>query len=271
MKNKKKIPFTVAAAGAYLFAISPRLTNRPNQIPKVFYAHRGLHDNISDAPENTLAAFSKAVEAGYGIELDVQLTKDGKVVVVHDFNLKRICRVDKDVDSFTYEELKQFTVYDSGQTIPLFSDVLKLVDGKVPLIVELKYKNEQSKICEKAQAILNDYQGVYCVESFHPQVLLWYKNNYPAICRGQLSMNYQREEGERRPGQYVMRHLLTNFLTKPDFIAYDCRAMRALSKNICRHLYGCPSVAWTVKCQAQLDACRPYFDYFIFEGFSPKE
>lgn len=271
MRNKKKIPFTVAAAGAYLFAISPRLSKRPDQMPKVYYAHRGLHDNISDAPENTLAAFAKAVEGGYGIELDVQLTKDGKVVVVHDFNLKRICQVEGDVDSFTYEELQEFPVYSSDQRIPLFTDVLKLVDGKVPLIVELKYKNSQSKICEKAQEILNDYQGVYCVESFHPQALMWYKNNYPAICRGQLSMNYQREEGDRRPEYYVMRHLLTNFLTRPDFIAYDCRAMRAFSKNICRHLYGCPSVAWTVKCQAQLEACRPYFDYFIFEGFVPKD
>lgn len=271
MRYKKKIPFTLAAAGAYLFAVSPRLMNRPKQMPKVYYAHRGLHDNISDAPENTMAAFEKAVEAGYGIELDVQLTKDGQVVVVHDFNLKRICHVDGDVDDFTYEELQQFPIYGSGERIPLFTDVLKLVDGKVPLIVELKYKNEKSKICEKAQAILNDYQGIYCVESFHPQVLLWYKNNYPAICRGQLSMNYQREEGDHGPEFFVMRHLLLNFLTRPDFIAYDCRAMRALSKNVCRVLFGCPSVAWTVKCQAQLDACRPYFDYFIFEGFVPKD
>lgn len=271
MRYKKKIPFTVAAAGAYLFAISPRLTDRPDQMPKVYYAHRGLHDNASDEPENTLAAFQKAVDSGYGIELDVQLTKDGKVVVVHDFNLKRLCQVDADVDSLTYEELQQLPIYGSDQRIPLFTDVLKVVDGKVPLIVELKLKNRQSRICEKAQEILNDYKGVYCVESFHPEVLLWYKNNYPAICRGQLSMNYQREEGERSAGQYVMRHLLTNFLTRPDFIAYDCRAMRALSKNLCRSLFGCPSVAWTVKCQAQLDACRPYYDYFIFEGFVPKD
>lgn len=271
MKYKKRIPFTVAAAGAYLYAISPRLTERPERMPKVYYAHRGLHDNRSDAPENTMAAFQKAVDGGYGIELDVQLTKDGKVVVVHDFNLKRLCMVDGDVDSFTYEELQQFPVYGSKQCIPLFSDVLKLVDGKVPLIVELKYKNRQSKICEKAQDILNHYEGVYCVESFHPEVLRWYRNNYPAICRGQLSMNYQRDDGDKKPEYYVMRHLLTNFLTRPDFIAYDCRAMRAISKNICRSLFGCPSVAWTVKCQAQLDACRPYYDYFIFEGFVPRD
>lgn len=270
MGRKKKIPFTVAAAGAYLFAISPRLAGRPDQMPKVYYAHRGLHDNIAGVPENTLAAFQRAVDMGYGIELDVQLTKDGRVVTVHDYNLRRLCGVDACVDSFTYEELQELSVYGSGQKIPLFSDVLKLVNGRVPLIVELKYRSG-SRICEKTQDILNDYAGTYCIESFHPQVLYWYKNNYPAICRGQLSMNFQREEKNREPVYYVMRHLLTNFITRPDFIAYDCRAMRAVSKNLCRCLFGCPSVAWTVTCQAQLDACRPYFDYFIFEGFLPRD
>lgn len=268
---KKRRAAALTAAGAYLYAVSPRLADRPERMPKVYYAHRGLHDNISDAPENSLAAFQKAVDAGYGIELDVQLTKDGKVVVVHDFNLKRICHLDMEVDSLTYEELQELTIYGSRQRIPLFTDVLKLVDGQVPLIVELKYKNRQSEICEKTQNILNGYSGVYCIESFHPQVLMWYRENYPHICRGQLSMNFQRDNDSKGPQYYVMRHLLTNFLTRPDFVAYDCRAMNAVSKTVCRTLFGCPAVAWTVKCQAQLDACRSKFDYFIFEGFEPRD
>ena len=84
-------------------------------------------------------------------------------------------------------------------------------------------------------------------------------------------MNHQREGGNKGIVYYIMRHLLTNFVTRPDFIAYDCRAMHAVSKNICRNLFGCPTVAWTVKCQAQLDGCRKYYDYFIFEGFEPKD
>ena len=180
---KKWISAAATAAGAYLIAIAPRLCERPERMPKVYYAHRGLHDNISDAPENSLAAFQKAVDAGYGIELDVQMTADGKVVVVHDFNLKRISGVDKEIDQCTYEELQDYPIYGSDQRVPLFEDVLKAVDGKVPLIVELKYK-EGSKICEKAQEILNGYTGIYCIESFHPQVLVWYRKNYPHICRG---------------------------------------------------------------------------------------
>ena len=267
---RKWIPAAATAAGAYLIAIAPRLCERPERMPKVYYAHRGLYDNISDAPENSLAAFQKAVDAGYGIELDVQMTADGKVVVVHDFNLKRISGVDKEIDQCTYEELQDYPIYGSDQRVPLFEDVLKAVDGKVPLIVELKYK-EGSKICEKAQEILNSYTGIYCIESFHPQVLVWYRKNYPHICRGQLSMNFERDDNTKGAQYFALRHLLTNFLTKPDFIAYDCRAMHAVSKNICRNLFGCPSVAWTVKCQAQLDACSRSFDYFIFEGFAPKQ
>ena len=251
---RKWIPAALAATGAYLFAVSPRIKDRPEPMPKVYYAHRGLHDNISDAPENTMAAFAKAVKGGYGIELDVQLTKDGQVVVVHDFNLKRICGIDGDVDSFTYEELQKFPVYESRQTIPLFSDVLALVNGRVPLIVEIKYKGTGKAVCEKTWELLKHYSGVYCIESFHPQALLWFKKHCPKVCRGQLSMNYQRDDGNHGVHYWVMRHLLTNFLTRPDFIAYDCRAMHAVSKNICRRFYGCPSVAWTVKCQAQLDA-----------------
>lgn len=263
----------LAAAGGllYLGSIMPRTVHRPEPMPKVYYAHRGLHDNAGDAPENTLAAFRRAVEHGYGMELDVQLTKDGQVVVAHDFNISRICGVDADIDTLTYEELQQYPVFDSEERIPLFRDVLELVDGRAPLIVEIKYKNSQSKICQKAQEILREYEGYYCVESFHPQAVYWYRTHEPHLCRGQLSSNFQKHDGQHAPVYYIMRHLLTNFLTAPDFIAYDCRDYRAVSKNICRRLYRCPAVAWTVKSQEQLDEIREAYDYFIFEGFIPEE
>jgi glycerophosphoryl diester phosphodiesterase len=272
MKQIKKGAGKIVMTGGllYLGSIAPRLTNRPEPMPKVYYAHRGLHDNETEAPENTLAAFAKAVDQGYGIELDVQLTKDQQVVVAHDFHLKRICGVDREIDSLTYEELQQYPVFGTNQRIPLLTDVLHLVNGQVPLIVEIKYKKVGSKICEKAQAILDDYQGVYCIESFHPQAVLWYRQNRPEICRGQLSSNFQKHDQVHTITHYIMRHLLTNFVTAPDFIAYDCRDYQAVSKNICRKLYHCPSVAWTVRSQEQLEKIRDYYDYFIFEGFIPE-
>jgi glycerophosphoryl diester phosphodiesterase len=255
--------------GAYLAAITPGRKNRWMDTDTVFYAHRGLHDNQSDAPENTMRAFARACDMGYGIEMDIQLTKDRQVVVFHDNTLKRVCAADGQISDYTYQELQQFRVCGTDQKIPLFSEVLKLVDGRVPLIIELKYKNFSNRVCVEADKILSHYHGVYCIESFHPWALLWYRKHRPKICRGQLSMNFQRQEGNYQLQCFIVRHLLTNFLTHPDFIAYDLRDRGALSKNLCRRLYGCPSVAWTVRSRQQLEGCRKYYDAFIFEGFRP--
>ncbi|MDE6129711.1 MAG: glycerophosphodiester phosphodiesterase, partial [Lachnospiraceae bacterium] len=124
----------------YLLMIMPRMRHRPDSAPfmGVLYAHRGLHDNASEAPENSMEAFQKAVDAGFGIELDVQLSADKIPVVFHDFSLKRACGVEGKVADYTYEELQQFTLFDSEQRIPQFCDVLKAVDGRVPLIIEDK-------------------------------------------------------------------------------------------------------------------------------------
>ena len=255
----------------YLFAITPRLIGRPKRMPGKFYAHRGLHDLNLGIPENTMAAFRRAVEHGYGIELDIQLTKDGQVVAAHDFDLKRICGIEKDVDELTYEELKELPVLGTSEHIPLFQDVLDLVDGKVPLIVEIKYKNVGNPICRKAAEILDHYSGPYCIESFHPVALMWFRKYRPYIRRGQLGMNFHKDDGRIHPVYYFPRHLLTNCFTHPDFIAYDHHARSALSLTLCRVLFGMPCFAWTVKSPQELYACEHVFDYFIFEGFLPED
>ena len=267
---RKWIPAALAATGAYLFAVSPRIKDRPEPMPKVYYAHRGLHDNISDAPENTMAAFAKAVKGGYGIELDVQLTKDGQVVVVHDFNLKRICGIDGDVDSFTYEELQKFPVYESRQTIPLFSDVLALVNGRVPLIVEIKYKGTGKAVCEKTWELLKHYSGVYCIESFHPGIILWLKKHRPDICRGQLSQNFWRHRGELKGWQaFAMTNLLSNFLTRPDFISFHWAHRMLPAVWLCRRLHRLPVFCWTVQSRQTMEQVEREGCLVIFEGFLP--
>lgn len=256
-------------SGIYLYAIKPRSGHRADKMKDIYYAHRGLHNKKTGVPENTLTAFRRAVEAGYGIELDVQLTRDQEVVVFHDFNLKRVCGVDGDISDYTYEELRQFPVMGTGEHIPRFQDVLELVHGKVPLLVEMKYKGMTSQICEKADQLLRRYQGEYVMESFHPWALLWYRLHHPSVCRGQLSMNYQRQEGTYTPMHLLSRHLMMNFIGRPDFIAYDIRDQKAVSKTICRRLFGAPAAAWTVRSARQLSRVRPYYDAFIFEGFFP--
>lgn len=258
---------------AYLIAIMPRMVGRPDYTPLMdhYYAHRGLHDNKTDAPENSMKAFRKAVDAGYGIELDVQLTKDRIPVVFHDESLKRVCGVDGNVRDYTYEELQQFSLCGSKERIPLFSEFLKLVDGKVPLIIEIKIHEDYKTVCQTADELIRGYKGDYCIESFNPLAVKWYKEHRPQVIRGQLSSRLA-PKGEREPFLYFMSHyLLFNCVAKPDFIAYDHLHKGNISRTICQHLYGALSVAWTIKSQEQLDHSRKQFDLFIFEGFIPKQ
>lgn len=260
----------VILLSAYMFLIMPRITPRPMyEFRNRYYAHRGLHDNSSDAPENSMKAFKLAVEAGYGIELDVRLTKDEKVVVFHDNNLKRMCGVEKDVNALTYEELQELTLLTTGERIPLFKEVLALVNGKVPLIVEIKMVDNKTRVCELANEVLKEYRGLYCVESFNPFAVRWYRMHRPDICRGQLSMKFGKKDCKSNPGARLVHHLLTNVMTRPDFIAYNHEHAGNASRNLCR-MFGAVSVAWTIKSQEQLDKNRKKFDIFIFEGFIPE-
>lgn len=258
----------------YMLAIMPRMLGRADRRPfmDVLYAHRGLHDNETDAPENSMKAFAKAVEAGYGIEMDIQLSKDGIPVVFHDFTLDRICGVEGKVCDFTYEELQEYTLCKSEERIPRFEDVLKLVGGRVPLIVEYKLVGNDTSVCVAGDKLLKEYDGIYCIESFHPFALHWYRKNNKKVMRGQLSYSFKKEDGSRRSLlDIALANLLFNFITKPDFVAYDHKDYRNRARGICRYVYGGLAVAWTIKSQDELDERREDFDLFIFDSFIPDE
>lgn len=254
----------------YLLMIMPHLhsARRTGYLKEWLYAHRGLHDNATDAPENSMAAFRKAVEAGFGIELDIQLTKDKVPVVFHDFTLGRICGMDGKVSEYTWEELRHFGLCGSDEHIPRFEDVLKLVDGRVPLIVEFKIEFLDLSLCPIADAMLREYKGEYCIESFNPLCVAWYRRHRRGVIRGQLSDAFLKEDYSG-PLYFVLQNLLMNFLGKPDFVAYDHKYPNVLSRRLCRGLYGNTAAAWTIKSQAELERARRNFDLFIFDSFVP--
>lgn len=257
----------------YLLAIMPKLNRNPMCI--IFegwhYAHRGLHDNESDAPENSLESFRQAVEKGYGIELDVQVTKDLVPVVFHDYDLNRACGVDKRISELVYDELSQYRLFESQERIPTLREALDCIGGKVPVIVELKIPFKPDNTCRAASEVLNDYSGLYCIESFNPFGLGWYKKHYPGIIRGQLSTNFNKDKIAGSKMQYfILKHLLFNFHTKPDFIAYGHKYKKSLSFTICRKLYKTMTVAWTIKSQKEYKDSMGYFDIIIFDSFIPK-
>lgn len=251
----------------------PKMINRRDfsSYDNIYYAHRGFHNNNFNYPENSIEAFKLAVENGYGIELDVQLTKDKVPIVFHDGDLKRVCGIDKKVKDLSFEELQELYLFNSNAQIPLLTDVLSIVNGKVPLIIEFKSKSNDTSLCDTIAPILDNYKGVYCIESFNPLILLWYKKNRPSVIRGQLSTNYIKDEVRNdRLLNFVLQNLLLNFLTKPDFIAFDHKYNNMLSFNICRKLYKTPTFAYTIESAEDLVKNKDIFDYFIFEGFKPE-
>lgn len=258
----------------YLLAIMPKLRRSPDHVlfDGWLYAHRGLHDNKEEAPENSLRAFSLAVEKGYGIELDVQLTKDAVPVVLHDYNLKRSCKKKLKVSELDYEEIKNYTLFKSQERIPTLQEALDCVDGKVPLIIELKIPWKADRLCRAVSEVLKDYKGVYCIESFNPFGLMWYKKHFPKVIRGQLATDFNREKVEGSRVQYfLLKHLLFNFLTKPDFIAYHHIYKKDLSFTICRKLYRTRTVAWTIQTQEVYESSKKYYELFIFDSFIPED
>lgn len=251
----------------YLFLVAPRMVNKPARTPLmgVHYAHRGLFNNETDAPENSLKAFRKAVAAGYGMEFDVQLSKDDVPVVFHDATLKRMCGVEGNVWDYTLEELQRMKLAKSDETIPTLVQVLEVVGGKVPLIIEYKMDRADTKVCELGNEILKGYKGAYCIESFHPLAVQWYRKHRPDIVRGQLSQNY-RKHGKKKIVFWLMTNLFSNFLTRPDFIAYHHADASDLSRNVCKIL-GALSVAYTIKNREQYQKAKKHFDLFIFDSF----
>ena len=258
----------------YLFLIAPKHIDakRIDVFKKYFYAHRGLHDANVVVPENSAIAFQKAVENGYGLELDVQLTSDKKVVVFHDEGLERMCGISKKISECTYDELKHIKLINGEETIPLFEDVLEIVGGKTPIIVELKPYVERKTLCELTNDILKKYEGLYCVESFHPGVVEWFKKNRADVIRGQLASNFKseaKEQGKKYQFKnFLAKNLLLNFLARPHFIADDSKFPTVISRRVCK-LLGATGVAWTVRSQEELEEAKKEFDIFIFENFIP--
>ncbi|PKM61992.1 MAG: glycerophosphodiester phosphodiesterase [Firmicutes bacterium HGW-Firmicutes-4] len=255
----------------YLFIISPGVLpgHTDPALWEISYAHRGLHEKDKSVPENSMAAFRKAVEAGYGIELDINQTADGKVVVFHDDDLLRVCGVDKLITQCLSTELTDYRLENTEQTIPFLAEVLKLVDGQVPLIIELKNTKDWQQLCVKASHLLDDYVGSYCIESFHPGIVSWFYKNKPGVIRGQLSAGHQSFDGIPRWQSLLIASIMTNVISRPHFIAYKHQdAHHRLSLWLFRQLGG-KLIGWTVRDDDETVGRIKFFDVIIFEFFRP--
>lgn len=258
----------VVLVAFYLFMVMPRMTKRRNmqKYSGREWAHRGLHCIEKGIPENSMAAFRMAVKGGYGIELDVHLTKDGQLVVFHDDTLDRVCRKKGTVEKMTYQELSSCYLSGTSERIPLFSEVLDYINGRVPLLIEVKLPGRNTDICVHLANMLDMYQGDYLIQSFNTLVLRWLKKNRKEFLRGQLSSNLTKSD---KTPHYFFRlctqYLLCNSLGRPDFISYKLADSSNFSFRLLHHLLKTPSAVWTIRSQKALEEAKVKYDMCIFE------
>lgn len=274
----------VAALGALsCLLVAPRRSADVDRRWKQFrahrYAHRGLHDAAAGVPENSLLAFRRAREAGYGAELDVHLTADGKLVVIHDADLARVTGREGVVEDLTLEELGTYRLQGTDERIPTLGEVLRLWetagDGlPAPLIVELKVERRNwAELCERTLDELDRHPGLrYVIESFDPRALMWLRRHRPEVIRGQLAEDFMSHDDATylsTPVRLALSGLLDNVATRPDFVAYRFEDRRRPGVALCRALGGRP-VYWTISSADEMLDSEMEGAPIIFEGFRPR-
>ena len=229
-----------------------------------YIAHRGLHDDQS--AENSLSAFEKAIENGYVIELDVQQIADGTVIVFHDSTLSRLTGQDGYVKYLIKEDLKSCKLNGTKETIPTFEETLKFINGRTPIIIEIKNTGKPGKLESQVLEMLKNYNGDYAIMSFNPYVLKWFKDNAPNIIKGQLS-SFFKNENLTFLKRIVLKKMLLNKVSQPNFIAYNSQN---LPNRFVKKYNSLPLLAWTVRSQEEYMKVVKYCDNIIFENFQPK-
>ena len=238
----------------------------------VNHAHRGLYAQDQSVPENSLPAFAAAAEKGYGMELDIQLSLDGEVVVFHDDTLARMCGIGGRVDAFPLARLREMPLAGTAERMPLLTEVFDTVAGKAPIIIELKTGPRNEPLCRKGLALMRAYQkqygGAFCVESFDARIVAWFRKNAPDILRGQLT-DSPRALGSGRPVlDFIAGNLLSNVIARPQFIAHGPGRKTALARFA--EACGAMPVYWTAKPGDDAAALEEYYDAVIFEHYAPK-
>ena len=206
-----------------------------NWIKNGLFAHRGLHTLDKSVPENTLTAFKNAMEKSYGIEMDVNQLKDGTIVVFHDKNLKRLCGVDLFLKDLNFEDLNDYRILNTDEKIYKLEDILKIIDGKVPLLIELKPFGEKERFCSKFMEIMDTYQGLWAMHSFHPAFVAWFKKNRPEVIRGQISEYFNDDPKMNKINKFLLSDFTFNAGNKARTIK-NSQINKPPKSKICQNL-----------------------------------
>lgn len=270
-KGKKALMFGLGgllfagAASAWLIAPDRPSKEQCAMLQDRFFAHRGLYDSAGGVPENSLAAFRRAAEHGYGAELDVRMTRDGVLVVIHDDNLKRMTGADLTVEEQDFDVIAELRLQGTEEGVPLFADALDvLFSADVPVIVEVKPapRGRRDAVCSAVLAELDSRDGQFCIESFDPMIVRWFRLHAPDILRGQLTAQWYRLD-EPVPISIAASRVLFNFLGRPQFIAHRV-GHKSLAVRAAEAM-GAMRVCWTARAPGQ----EEFNDAVIFEHYLP--
>jgi len=226
-------------------------------------AHRGLHNDIY--PENSIGSFLHAAEKNYPIELDVRAIDDGTLVVFHDKKLARMAGDDGYVCTLSRGALANLRLAKTDYAIPFFDEVLETVSGKTPVLIEIKNDNKAGALEKKLLESLKTYKGEFAVQSFNPYSIDFFRINAPHILRGQLSCSFKGEKLAFYK-KFVLKRMLMNKTTKPDFISYY---FYDLPNRFVKRYDGVPVLGWTTRSEAEREYALKFCDNIIFEGFEP--
>jgi glycerophosphoryl diester phosphodiesterase len=236
-------------------------------------AHRGLHDCARGIVENMPGAAQAAIDGNFSIECDIQLTADGEAMVHHDDALGRLTEGSGALLGMTSGELKAVKFKDTPERMMSLGDLCTLVQGRVPLVIEVKsHFDGDRKLVTRMAEVLASYRGPVVGMSFDPDQVLALREKMPELPRGIVAeRSYdQAEWPEVTPAQRRgMRHLRHAFRTRPHFVAYSVDELPAAAPWIARHVFGLPLLTWTVRTPEQRERAARYGDQMIFEGFRP--
>lgn len=265
---------TAGAVAAWAVAVKPRTKGKPDMT--VFsaydYANGGLHDYCKNIPENTKTSFQAAMKHGYGVVMDVRVTRDGVPVVFSDHELWRMCSVDGELEEMTYEEVSQLKLLNTEYKILKLSEALDVIDGQVPVLLQLKgYGSNYTALCEGCAMVMDQYDGVLAVEAMDYRCVRWFMRYRPSVIRGQM-LEKSVDFGDSFFSlfrQFAKNWLLTNCMSKPDFISCHFVDRKSLSLSFCRFLYHVPVMNWVVRTMKEYEAARMDDAMVAFEDIKP--
>lgn len=234
-------------------------------IKKGYFAHRGLHNDV--VPENTMKAFKNAVNHEFHIELDIRMTLDKQIVVFHDSSLKRLCNIDTRVEESRYEDIMDYTILNTDERIPLLTEVLNTLPATTEYLIELKPDKRSKEFVELFMNLMKNYNIRYAVHSFDPRIVHQFKKQDSSIIRGQIASTFPTSKSFSK---YLLKHLLTNIYTKPDFTNYRFEDLPRKKLDRLKRK-GHMVLSYVARTQEGLDFVRERYDNAVFENFIPKK